>query len=49
MRPAQPIDCVSRFPSQASVNIGRVPPAANNSVNTAAPPTPMRKLRRPPQ
>ncbi len=49
IRPAQPIDCVRRLPTQASVNSGRPPPLANSSVNTVAPPTPIRKLRRPPQ
>ena len=34
MSPAQPTDCVRRLPTQASVNSGSVPPAANSSVNS---------------
>jgi hypothetical protein len=49
MSPAQAIDWVRRLPSQAMVNTGIVPAAANSSVKAVAPPNPIRKLTLPPQ
>ncbi len=45
----QPIDCVSRLPTQARVNSGSVALAANSSVKAVAPPVAMSRLRFPPQ
>ena len=49
MRADQPIDCVSRLPTHARVNIGSVELEANSSVKAAAPPVAMSRLRLPPQ
>ena len=45
----QPIDWVSRLPTQARVNSGSVAPEANSSVKAVAPPVAMSRLRFPPQ
>jgi hypothetical protein len=47
--PAQPSDCVSRFPIQAKVNNGKAPEAANRSVKMMLHVIPSRKFRLPPR